>query len=578
METINNLEARRLTLQHQLDDVTTQSERNKRGQFATPPALTLSMLAYAKSLLTPHTPLRFLDPAFGTGAFYSALLQIFPSLQIVSASGFELDPHHGNTAEELWADAGLQLTVADFTRAIRPDKDEMKANLLICNPPYVRHHHLTSEEKQQLGQLVEQVTHVRLSKLSGLYCYFLLLSHAWMADNALAGWLIPSELMDVNYGRQVRSYLLNNVTLLRIHRFDPNTAQFKDAMVSPTAVWLRNSLPSPDHVVQLTYGGTLETPKICRRIPGNVLRTTDKWTRFFVGTTAATPPSPRIKLSDLFTIHRGIATGANRFFILTKEQAQHHQLPGEFLTPILPGARYLPSNEILADSNGDSILEHKLFLLTCPLPEDEIRHNYPTLWHYLQTGVRSGVNQRYLCRHRTPWYAQEKRFAAPFLCTYMGRERTKTNKPFRFILNHSHAIAANTYLMLYPNPALQRQLQDQPERLRRVWHALNRIPLNSLITGGREYGGGLHKLEPKELARIPADGIITALHEPIQTGSPASDMASATIQPALFEADHTGMWNQDDWQEISEERSSLEFPIQNIRIKEKRPAASSTKS
>jgi adenine-specific DNA-methyltransferase len=34
--------------------------------------------------------------------------------------------------------------------------------------------------------------------------------------------LIPSEFMDVKYGGPLKQYLLDKVTLLRIHRFDPN--------------------------------------------------------------------------------------------------------------------------------------------------------------------------------------------------------------------------------------------------------------------------------------------------------------------------------------------------------------------
>ena len=46
--------------------------------------------------------------------------------------------------------------------------------------------------------------------------------------------------MDVNYGKAVKHYLLSRVTLLHIHRFDPNDVQFADALVSSAVVWFRN--------------------------------------------------------------------------------------------------------------------------------------------------------------------------------------------------------------------------------------------------------------------------------------------------------------------------------------------------
>ncbi len=106
-------------------------------------------------------------------------------------------------------------------------------NLLICNPPYVRHHHLRrSTVKTRLQRQSLIATGVRLSGLAGLYAHFITLAHPWMSEDAIAGWLIPSEFMDVNYGRELKHYLLHTVTLLRIHRFDPTEVQFTDALVS----------------------------------------------------------------------------------------------------------------------------------------------------------------------------------------------------------------------------------------------------------------------------------------------------------------------------------------------------------
>src|SRR5207249_999379 len=118
----------------------------------------------------------------------------------------------------------------------------------------------------------------KLSGLSGLYCYFLCVSHRWMAIDAIAGWLIPSEFMDVNYGREVKRYLLERVTLLRIHRFDPQDVQFKDAYVSSAIVWFRNAPPADSRQVEFTYGGTLSSPRIAQHISLEELRFAPKWT------------------------------------------------------------------------------------------------------------------------------------------------------------------------------------------------------------------------------------------------------------------------------------------------------------
>src|ERR1700722_15697591 len=108
------LEKRRLELQTKLDAEKTSLERNKLGQFATPTTLALDILTHARKLLPSEEPIRFLDPAIGTGAFYSALLSTFPRGRVKTATGIEIDPHYGVPARALWANTPLNIELGDF--------------------------------------------------------------------------------------------------------------------------------------------------------------------------------------------------------------------------------------------------------------------------------------------------------------------------------------------------------------------------------------------------------------------------------------------------------------------------------
>jgi hypothetical protein len=54
-------------------------------------------------------------------------------------------------------------------------------------------------------------------------------------------------------------------------------------------------------------------------------------------------------------------------------------------------------------------------------------------------------------------------------------------------------------------------MERNPKVLRAIWQALNKISWLTLISEGRTYGGGLCKIEPRELGNAPADGVIAVL-------------------------------------------------------------------
>jgi adenine-specific DNA-methyltransferase len=193
---------------------------------------------------------------------------------------------------------------------------------------------------------------------------------------------------------------------------------------------------------------------------------------------------------------------------MTVDEARARGIPGSYLRPILPGPKQLEGDEILADRQGYPRLSRRLVIVDCPLPEQHIRARFPAFWRYLQSGLGT-VSAGYLCSRRSPWYSQESRQSTAFLCSYFARARG--GRLHRFIFNHSRAIAANSYLMLYPRGALAQFIGADVARARAIWSELCRLEPESLRCAGRAYGGGLYKLEPRELARVPAAPIAALL-------------------------------------------------------------------
>lgn len=496
------LEKLRMRQQKEIDDSRSSLSRNQMGQFATPLPLAVEVVERALEHLSKDGTVRMIEPSCGTGAFFSALRTVAPSDMQFDCTGIEIDELFANAAKELWAGLGIVIEQADFIQwASRPGSRD-RFDLLCANPPYVRHHHMTSEVKRALQSRVAAELQLASSGLTGLYVYFILLSHSVLANGAIATWLIPSEFLVVNYGRVLREYLTKKVQLIEIFQFDPEGTQFGDALVSSCIVTYRKAAPRPEHQVHLRFGTSMRNASSDRIATIGELATSRRWHAAPEEAKTSTDSS-QVTVGDLFKVRRGIATGANDFFILTAAQVKENDLPQELLRPVLTSPRQLGTEIIESDKNGTPAIDEPLFLLDTDLKPTEIERRFPSAWRYLQQGQEAGVSEGYLCKQRDLWYQQEKRNTPPYLLSYMGRSTAKRSTPFRFFLNKSKAIATNGFLCLYPNPNVRRLLQEDPAREVELLGLLNSISAETLKRNGRSYGGGLQKVEPNELLGLP---------------------------------------------------------------------------
>lgn len=496
-----DIENKRKLLQKTLDSLKTQKERNVLGQFSTPYRLANDILIKTKQFLPKKEAIKFLDPAIGTGVFFSALINNFQENKLERTVGFEIDSHYGTPSKELWKSKNLEYNIDDFSIKKFPSNEKDKFNLIICNPPYVRHHHINGQ-KQFLKERAFKAITQNISSLAGLYCYFIAIAHKWMTPNGIGVWLIPSEFMDVNYGKTLKKYFTSKVTLIQVHRFDPNDLQFEDALVTSSVLIIKNSPPPKNHKVQFTFGADLNKPQLSKKYSIDELKSENKWTRFPFHEVRS--KKSYSKLKDFFKIKRGIATGDNSFFILSKEDAIHKNIPFQFLRPILPSPRHISTEIINSDENGNPEIDKKLFVLDCNLPIEVIEEKYPSLFKYLEEGISRKVTERYICRNRKIWYSQENREVTDFYFTYIGRSSNGQNS-FRFILNNSESIVNNSYLMLYPNDELKAIIKDNEKMKKDLLTVLNEMTQHKFVEQGRVYGGGMRKFEPKELSNVNSE-------------------------------------------------------------------------
>ncbi len=196
-----------------------------------------------------------------------------------------------------------------------------------------------------------------------------------------------------------------------------------------------------------------------------------------------------IPLSHFARVVRGIATGANDFFFLTREQIAELGLDARYFVRAIGRTR-----DCRGDTLGTETLDEleaqarPTWLLNLDAtPKDRL----PTrLRCYLEAGEQEKLHERALIQSRRPWYKMEQRTPPPILFAYLGR------RDCRFILNKAGVVPLTGFLCVYP-------WDSRPDAVRRLWRALNHpATLQNLAFAGKSCGGGALKVEPRQLDNL----------------------------------------------------------------------------
>ena len=102
---------------------------------------------------------------------------------------------------------------------------------------------------------------------------------------------------------------------------------------------------------------------------------------------------------------RGIATGANEYFVFNQSKATEFSVPERLFTYrvfaklLTSKNRFLQTKifKVLKENNRDIFLLNAVDTTNCNVEK------------YLQKGIEEGIDKRFLTASRSPWYSLENR-------------------------------------------------------------------------------------------------------------------------------------------------------------------------
>ena len=449
--------------------------RRKLGSTFTPMAIVNAMVAWAAE--QPCKPKRIVVPGAGSGRFIFAAGKAFPNASLLA---IEVDPLatlmlRANAAV-LKLDTRLTVALADFRGYALPNVDG--PTLFIGNPPYVRHHDIEPAWKAWLGQ-TSSALGFAASGLSGLHIHFFVRTRQIAKPGDFGAYITAAEWLDVNYGSVLRGMLANGLGGSAVHVIDPKAQPFANALTTgaitcfhvgnrPANMTMR-AVKSLDQLAPLTGGKPLDWSSLQR---------VSRWTTLIRESRPAR--HGEIELGELFRVHRGQVTGANRIWIAGPEAAK---LPARFLFPSVTKARELfLAGDVLSESSRlRQVIDLPVDLDALPEAERKIVDTF-LVW-----AKSREANLSYIASHRPAWWSVKLKNPAPILCTYMARRAPA------FVRNRANARHINVAHGLYPVEPLTEAVLDA---------IANHLRSTACVSGGRTYAGGLVKFEPGEVSRL----------------------------------------------------------------------------
>jgi adenine-specific DNA-methyltransferase len=202
--------------------------RKKFAQFFTP----VTIAEFMAKWITANKKLgTILDPAFGLGIFARAIRQENKECLI---KGFDIDSNILQHAENIFEDdPNTSIDLKDYMF----NDWKNRYDGIICNPPYFKFH---DYDNKTILKEIETRLGLKLNGFTNLYTLFLLKSAYQLNEGGRATYIIPSEFLNSDYGKLVKSYLIKNKLLRYIIIFDFEENVFDDALTTASILLFAN--------------------------------------------------------------------------------------------------------------------------------------------------------------------------------------------------------------------------------------------------------------------------------------------------------------------------------------------------
>lgn len=422
-----------------------------------------------------------LEPSAGDGAILAHLATLG------NPQAVELIDSEAQKAE---LNAGTSVHRGDFFEWFSPEKYGTFDGVA-GNPPYIRFGNWEERYRERAFTFMRMVG-LNPTKLTNAWLPFVVASVLAVRPGGRVALVLPAELLQVDYAKQIRAFLVDNCSEVTIISF---AKLVFPGILQEVVVLLAEVGPGPASIrgIEVNDATQLESIKLDSTSVQAPLHETEKWTKYYLKADQITLlrsllHDPRLDhFGNHAAVNVGVVTGRNSFFCMTESFARENGL-AEHTIGLL--ARSATLSSTIVDLDDLSRAEDRGFnnrLLALPKDFDPTTNN--ALSQYIELGENEGVQKGYKCSIRDPWWS------VPSTAVPDGFMLRQVSSILKVASNHCGATSTDTVHRVFAKPGVDMD--------RLAVATLNSATFAFSEILGRSYGGGLLEIEPREAVRLP---------------------------------------------------------------------------
>lgn len=473
------------------------NSKKENGSYYTPPILSDFIVYHLFDKYKFSDDISILEPSSGDGVFFDSIFsnQLFKTRfnlpKKIKINAIEKDDSAiGISKKKTDGYVTKQRTVRYFNQDYLEyhSKNTQKFDLVIGNPPYIKGQHLTKKQLKRCAA-IHKKSDLRSDTIKNIWTSFLVGGVQSLNENGILCFVLPAEILQVIYAKELRDYLKENFKRIEIFAF--NELIFPEIEQDVIILFCAKNSQEGVSFYHVDRLDDLKEPTYVEENSNIHRETLDKWTNYILSDAELRfLDDLKRRFSPIKNYCRaevGIVTAANDYFIVNKETVEKNGLRKLAKSILQKGSHMPPTLRFAKQDFQYMVSEGKpaFFLAFEDKPSAGFSNSIKT---YLKQGEKRKINKRYKCKLRTNWYFVPSVWVSEAFFT------KRSNIFPRMIINDAKVIVTDSFYRI-------RMKEDfKVENLVFSFH--NTLTLVLAELEGRYYGGSVLELTPNEYKNL----------------------------------------------------------------------------